>query len=170
MDDDDLQWVRTLMVPMHLGLLDKPFVPHNLISAPDSPVPLPKLQMTPTLKILMSSGSKKGTQIYFPFLSKSPGKRFPYRFPNGAPIESDTRLQGIFTHLLIYLFISKALRKERPFCPPKAGPLWKQTPIPEPYLTYLSGSPVKEPSPEAFHTEPLHKERRSIPRAPLMMD
>jgi len=62
------------MVPMHLGLIDRPFVPHNLISAQDSPVPLPKFQMAPRLKILMSSGSKKGTQIYYSFLAKSPGK------------------------------------------------------------------------------------------------
>jgi len=112
---------------MHLGLIDGPFVPHNLISAQESPVPLPKFQMAPRLKILVSSGSKKGTQIYFTFLSKNPGKRILPRFPNGAHMERDTCLQGIFTSPLIYLFISKALRKERP--------LWKQTPIPEPYLT-----------------------------------
>jgi hypothetical protein len=87
------------MVPMHLGLIEGPFVPHNLISTistQESPIPLPKFQMAPRLKILMSSGSKKGTQIYPPFLSKSPGKRNPSRFPNGAPIERDTCLQGIF--------------------------------------------------------------------------
>jgi len=70
--------------------------------------------MAPRLKILMSSGSKKGTQIYFPFLSKSPGKQTPSRFPKVAPLERDTLLHGIFTYLLIYLFISKALRKEHP--------------------------------------------------------
>jgi hypothetical protein len=80
------------MVPMHLGLIDRPFVPHNLISAQESPVPLPKFQMTPIFKILISSGSKKGIQIYYPFLSKSPGKRIYSRFPNGAPMERDTRL------------------------------------------------------------------------------
>ena len=32
------------------------------------PVPLLKFQMAPRLKILVSSGSKKGTQIYFFFL------------------------------------------------------------------------------------------------------
>jgi hypothetical protein len=71
------------MVPMDLGLVDRPFVPHNLISAQENPVPLPKFQMAPRLKILMSSGSKKGTQIYYPFLSKSSGKQIPSRFPNG---------------------------------------------------------------------------------------
>jgi hypothetical protein len=61
-DDDDLQTVRALTVPMHLDITDMPFVPHNLISAQyNSPVPLLKFQMAPRLKIIMSSGSKKGT-------------------------------------------------------------------------------------------------------------
>jgi len=38
------------MVPMHLGLTDGIFLPHNLISAQESPVPLPKFQMAPDLK------------------------------------------------------------------------------------------------------------------------
>jgi hypothetical protein len=117
---------------MHLGLRDGTFVPQNLIAAQETPVPLPKFQMASRLKILMFSGSKKGTQIYYAFLSKSSGKRIPSRFLNSALVERDNRLQDIFTYLLIYLFIAKALRKERP-CSPKAGPLWKQTPIPEPY-------------------------------------
>ena len=95
-------------------------MPHD-ISAPESPVPLPKFQMAPRLKILMSSGSKKGTQIYYPFLSKSPSKQIPSRFPNRAPMERDTHLKGIFTSLLIYLVISKALHKERPSMFPKSG-------------------------------------------------
>jgi hypothetical protein len=70
--------------------------------------------MAPRLKILMSSGSNKGTHIYYPFLSKSPGKRIPSRFPSGAHMERDNCFQGIFTYLLIYLFISKALRNEHP--------------------------------------------------------
>jgi len=55
---------------MHLSLIDGPFVPHNLISTQESPVPLLKFQMASRLKILMASGSQKGTQIYFSFLSK----------------------------------------------------------------------------------------------------
>jgi hypothetical protein len=71
------------MIPMHLGLIDCPFVPHNLISTEESPVPLLKFQMAPRLKILMSFGSKKGTQIYFFFLSKIPANEPPPRFPLG---------------------------------------------------------------------------------------
>jgi len=48
---------------MRLGLINGPFVPHNLMSVQKNPVPLAKLQMAPRLEILMSSGSKKGTHI-----------------------------------------------------------------------------------------------------------
>jgi len=142
---------------MHVALIDRPSVPHNLISAQESPVPLPMFQMALRLKILISSVSKKGTQIHqihYPFLSKSTGKRIPSRFPNGVPMVRETRLQGIFTSHFIYLFISKALRKERPLC--------KQTPIPEPYLTYPSGSPVKEPS---LQVTLMESPRREVPRS-----
>jgi len=37
--------VRALTVPMHLGLIDEPFVPHNLISTQWSSVPLLQFQM-----------------------------------------------------------------------------------------------------------------------------
>ena len=87
------------MVPMHWGLIDEPFVPHNLISAQESPVSLSKFLMAPRLEILMSSGS-----AYILSFSLSPSKWNPSRFPNGAPIEIDTCLQGILTYLLIYLF------------------------------------------------------------------
>jgi len=110
------------MVLMNLGLINRPFVPHNLISAQESPVHLPNFQMATRLIILMSSGSKKGTQIYFLFLSKSPGKRIPSRFPNGAPMRTDIHLQGIFTYLLIYISLSQnSLRKECPSMIPNSG-------------------------------------------------
>jgi len=68
---------------MHLGLIDGPFVPHNLISTQESPVPLLKFQMAHRLKIFMASGSKKGTQIYFSFLSKVPANEPPPGSPTG---------------------------------------------------------------------------------------
>jgi hypothetical protein len=103
----DLQWVRALMVPKHLRLIDRPFVPHNLISAQESPVPLPKFQMVPRLKIVMSSGSKKGIQIYYPFLSKNPGKQIPSRFPKGAPMERDIPAYRAVLHLSWYICLSQ---------------------------------------------------------------
>ena len=51
----DLHWVQAVTVPMHLGLIEGPLVPHNLISVQESPVPLPKFQMAPRHKILMSA-------------------------------------------------------------------------------------------------------------------
>ena len=83
------------MVPMHLGLVDGTFVPHNLISAQESPLPLPKFQKATRLKILMSSGSKKGTQIYYPFLSKVPASESPPGFPTGPLFERDARIQNL---------------------------------------------------------------------------
>ena len=73
----DLHWVRALTVPMLLCLIDGPFVPHDLISVQESPVPLPKFQMAPRLNVLMSSWSKKGTQIYCIFLSTVPASESP---------------------------------------------------------------------------------------------
>jgi len=68
---------------MHLGLRDRLFVPHNLISTQESPVPLLKFQMTPKIKILMASRSKKGTQMYFSFLSNIPANKPPPGSPTG---------------------------------------------------------------------------------------
>jgi hypothetical protein len=134
---------------MHLGLIDGPFVPHNLISTQESPVPLLQFQMAPRLKILMASGSKKGTQIYFSFFLKSPGKRTPSRFPNRAPMERDTCLQGI-------LHISqkphknssnkKAPRKKPPSMFPQSGAPTKADTNFRALLNISLGSPVKEPS------------------------
>jgi hypothetical protein len=115
----------------------RPFVPHNLISIQESP--LPEFQMSPRHKILMSSGSKRGIQVYHPFLYKKLRQANPFQVPPTWPPWRYTCLQGIFTYLLIYLYISKLLRKERLSMFPKSGPLWEQKPIPEPYLTYLSG-------------------------------
>ena len=95
--------------------------------------------MAPRFKIFMSSGSKKGTQIYHPFHSKSPGKRIPSRFPTGAPMDRDTGLQGIFMSLLIYLSMF-----------PNRVPMDRDTPSPDTlvYLfihsfTYVCWSPQK---------------------------
>jgi hypothetical protein len=82
------------MVPMHLGLIGRPFVPHNLKSTQESPVPLPKFQMAPRLKIIMASGSKKEPRYTF-LVSQKSGKQTPSGFPNRVPIKREARLQGI---------------------------------------------------------------------------
>ena len=58
-------------------------------------------------------------------------------------MESDTCYQGIFTYLLINIFISKALRKQCPYTFPKSrAPM--ETEAHSRALTYLSGCPVKD--------------------------
>ena len=136
------------MFPMHLGLIDGPFVPDNWISAQESPVRLPKFHMALRIKILMSSGSKKGTQIYYRFLSKSPGKRTPSRFPSRAPMERDTCLQGIFTSLVTYLFNTSfgvPNKGALPPGPPNGVPLERDAPFLEPFFILHSKSLVYEP-------------------------
>jgi hypothetical protein len=112
-----LHWVRALTVPMHLGLIDSPFVPHNLIAAQESPVLLPKFQMASRLKILMSSGSKKGTPRYtILFCQKVQASESPPGSPVG-PLWREIPVYRPFLRLSWYIS-----------------------------LTYLSGSAVKEPS------------------------
>ena len=129
-----------------------PFVPRNLISVQESPAPLPKFQMAPRFKILMSSGSKKGSQIYYPCQSKSPGKRIPFRFPNGAPIERDTRLQGIFTSPLIcisFYLSPRVPNKEAPSMFRDRVPMDRHTPSPEPLVCLFIHSFIHASLPES---------------------
>ena len=101
----------------------------------------------------MYSGPKKRTQIYYHFLSKSPGKRISPRFPTGAHMERDARLQVIFTSLLIYVYLSLSVPgKGAPSMFPNRVPMDRDTPSPEP-LVYVfnhscmsAGVPKKEPS------------------------
>ena len=125
--------------------------------------------MAPRLKILMSPGSKKRTQIYFFFsIKKNPAKRTPSGFPNRTPVERDTHLQGIcvsLENLIKIPLIKKALRKKRlSMFPQKTGPVWKQIPISEPCLTYFTRSPVKAFSHKVPFMESL-AERYPVPRA-----
>ena len=64
------------MVPMHLGLIKRPYVLHNLILAQGSPVPLLEFQVVPRPKHLMSSGSKikEPRYVFFPPSLKTPSK------------------------------------------------------------------------------------------------
>jgi hypothetical protein len=99
------------MVPMHLGLTDGPFVPHNLISVQESPVPLPKFQMAPRFKILMSSESKKGTQIYYPILSRVLESESPPGSPKG-PLCRDMPISRAFLDISYRVPSKGALRTE----------------------------------------------------------
>ena len=114
---------------MHLGLIDRPFVPHNLASAQGSPVPLPKFQMAPRCKILMPSGSKRGTQIYYPFLSKVPASKSPAGSPMG-PLWRETPVSRSFLDVSSRVPSKGAL--------PRGAPHWASSDRNAPFSTKLA--------------------------------
>jgi hypothetical protein len=95
------------------------------------------------------------------FSQNIPSSETPPGSPTGPLWREIPDYRTFYISLDICLFISKALRNNRPSMSPKAGPLWKQAPIPELQLTYLSGSPVKEPS---LQVPLLESPRREITR------
>jgi hypothetical protein len=140
---------------MHLGLMERPFVPHNLISAQDSPVPLPKFQMASKLKILMSSGSKRGTQIYYPFLSKKSQQANPLQVPQQGPYGQRYLLTGHF-YILVSLDISLYLKRpceKSVHVPQKWAPMETDT-----HARALLNISSRVPNKGALHTEPLQRE------------
>ena len=118
----------------------------------------------------MSSGPKKGTWIFYPFLSKCPGNRIPSRFPNRAPMERDTHLQCIFyisldislylkgpkkradpmatdTHSRALFFISFGVPSKGALLsgPPHGIPSERASPFLQPSFIHHSEYPVYEP-------------------------
>ena len=77
-----------------MHIIDGPFLPHNLISTQESPVPLLKFQMAPRLKIFMASWSKKEPR-YTLFVSQKSRQTNPIQVPQWAPMTREARLQGI---------------------------------------------------------------------------
>jgi hypothetical protein len=73
-------------------MIDGPFVPHNLISTQESPVPFPRFQMAPWLKSWWPSGPKKEPGYTFLFPQK-PRQRNPSRFPTRAPMKREVPLE-----------------------------------------------------------------------------
>jgi hypothetical protein len=84
--------------------------------------------MAPRLKILMSFGSKKGTQIDFPFLSETPSKRIPSRFPNRAPMEIPAYRAFYVSHG-ISLYLRGLKRRVSVHVPHKWGPYGNRRPF-----------------------------------------
>jgi hypothetical protein len=66
---------------MHLGLIDGPFVPHNLISTQESPVPL--LKVPDGRQIEWPLGPRKEPRYTFSFLSKVLANEPPPGSPTG---------------------------------------------------------------------------------------
>ena len=127
------------MVLMHLGLIDRPFVPHNLISSQESPVPLPEFQMAPKLN--------QGP------LMESLTERYP---TTTVLLHSSIKVPSIHAP-----HIPGSPQLER-------GPHGERCPHPE-NLTYLPGSPMKElpsrPHPRSLFRE--RERERLHPQSPL---
>jgi len=130
------------------------------------PVPLLKFQMAPRLKIFMSAGSIKRTQLFFSFLS-NPGKQTFSRFPNKGPMEREGILH-ISRKPHKNSSNKKALRKKRPSIFPTSGAPMEA----DAYFWALFdidiyfGSLVKEPSLKVPFMESL-AERHPTTRALL---
>ena len=133
--------------------------------------------MVPRLKILISSGPKRGTRIYYPFLSKSPSKQIPSRFPNGAPRERDTHLRGIL-HLSLYIplivFLSQSPVRGPPPCSltgsPRTGILCHQSHWPSKRILFINHSFIsicQSPQKGAL-LNTYRKNTRSLPTEPNM--
>ena len=106
--------------------------------------------------------------MLFLFSQKSRQKNPPPGFPNRAPMEKETRLQGIL-HVSRKLHKctsnKKALRKSAPTCSPKnEAPTEADAHFRA--LTYLSGPPVKDPSLKVLLMVSL-PERSTVPRVLL---
>jgi len=95
-------------------------------------------------------------------------------YPNRAPYGDRDPFTGyfyIYLETLIKIplnntfppFSQRPLEKCTPPCSSKAEPYGSRPPFPEPYLTYLSGYPVREPSLQILFMESL-RDRCSVPR------
>ena len=79
------------------------------------------------------------------------GSRWPPDLKSSCPVGA--RKEPRYT-----ILFSQESRQANPLQVPQRGPYGDRCPYPEPFVTYLPGSPVKEPSPEALRTEPLQRE------------
>ena len=93
----------------------------------------------------MPPGPRKGP-IYTFFSLKSPGRRTPSRFPNKAPMERDTRIEGIL-HISQKPHLLGSPVKEPSPRSPSWNPSQRDAPPLQPSFIHLPKSPVYEPSP-----------------------
>ena len=131
---------------MHLGLIDGRFVPHNLISTQESPVPLLKFQMAPPdLKSYGLCIQEMNPDTLF-FSLKSPSKQTPFKLPNRAPMEREAHLQGIL-HISQKTHLSGSPVKEPSLKVPFMESLTGDAPPLEPSFIHQSKSLVHDPPP-----------------------
>ena len=128
--------------------------------------------MAPQTQLLMSSGStEEEPQYTFSLSLKIPSKQTPPGSPTGPFGESCllTRPFFFFTYLSNSLLKFPQIKKFIPslkgpkkgaslHVPQKQSPYGNRCPFPEPYLAYLSGSPVKKPPLQVPLTEVPQRE------------
>jgi hypothetical protein len=131
--------------PVHLGLIDRPFVHHNLISALESSAPLPTFQMAPYLKSKYPVGQRKEPRYTFLFFQTVPASKFLPDSPMGPYGERYTLTGHFYMSLDISLYLKGSERSLSLYVPQKRGPYGNKIHTPDPYLTYLPGYQVKEP-------------------------
>jgi hypothetical protein len=85
--------------------------------------------MAPKPEILMSSGSKKGTQIYYPFLSRKSQQAYPFQVPQQGPYRERYLLTGHFyISLDIYLYLKGPMKRASLHVPQKRDPYRNRCP------------------------------------------
>jgi len=149
---------------MHLGLMDRLFVPHNLISTQEIPVPLLKFQMAPRLKILIASGSKKEPR-YTLLVSQKSRQTNLLQVPQQGPYGEGDPLTGHFAYFSkpsSFGFLSKGARPPGPFMESPAE--W--CPITGALQHILQGPQWRGFPSQTTSTEPLQGERDSSSTEP----
>jgi hypothetical protein len=162
---------------MHLGSINWPFMPHNLIPAQCSPVPLSSSRWLPDLSFNVLWVQEKGTQIRIYFFSQKFQQTNPLHFRQQGALWRELPIYKVVLHisqfphknfpqLKYFSLLLKDLEKEILSMFPKSGAPMKIRPFPEPYLSYPSVSSVKELSLQVPLIA-LPQERNPIPRSLL---
>jgi len=81
---------------VHLGFINGPFVPRNLILTQGSCVSCSSSRWPADLTFNVLWVQEKKPRYAVSFSVKSPSKRTPSRVPNRPPVERAVRLQGLF--------------------------------------------------------------------------
>ena len=96
--------VRALTVSMHLGLIDGHFLPHNLLSAQQSPIHLPKFQMAPKSQNLNGLWDREKNPDILSFSVEKNVKRIPFMLFNVSPFDKMPSY-GAFLHYSCYVYL-----------------------------------------------------------------
>jgi hypothetical protein len=102
------------MDPMYLGLIDGPFVPHNLTSTQQSPVPLPQFKMASRLKSQWPPGPKRNPHIIFFRSSQKSQQTNPLQIPQRGPHEERGLPTGHFAYLSKTSFLGSPVKEPSP--------------------------------------------------------